>query len=113
MMNKLQLVVLAFGLFVVSTTTFAKMHDMAGMGEPGMYNVTVEGLAGRDDAKGIDEKFKGINGVQKVHVDFKNGMVMVWVKRGKVLDEKLTRKIVEKAGFKLEAFDRLCQSKSA
>jgi len=106
MMKKLQTVALAFGLLLVSTTGFADMAGMLGMGKPGMYNVTVGGLAGRDNANGIDDKFREMNGVQKVHVDYENGMVMIWVKKGKVLDEELTKKIVEKSGFKLEAFER-------
>lgn|GEM_PF-3513359 len=106
MMKKPQTIALAFGLLLVSTTSFADMAGMLGMGNPGMYNVTVGGLAGRVDANGIDDKFRRMNGVQKVHVDYKHGMVMIWVKKGKALDEELTKKIVEKSGFELKAFER-------
>lgn len=106
MINRLQATALAFGLVLMSTPSMAFFHGMESMSDPGMYNLTVGGLAGLDDAKGIDREFRGMTGVKKVHVDFENGMVMVWMKQGEVLDEKLTKKIVEKAGFKLEAFAR-------
>ncbi len=47
-----------------------------------------------------------MNSVEIVHVDFKRGMVMVWVKRGEKLGEGLAEKIVKEAGFTLEAFER-------
>ncbi len=106
MMRKIRAAGIIFGLVLLSTPAMAFMHGMMGMGEPGMYNLKVGGLAGRDDANGIDEKFRQMNGVEKVHVDFKRGMVMVWVKRGEKLGEGLAEKIVKEAGFTLEAFER-------
>ena len=106
MMRKIRAAGIIFGLVLLATPSMAFMHGMMGMGEPGMYNLTVGGLAGRDDANGIDKKFHQMNGVEKVHVDFKRGMVMVWVKRGEKLGEGLAEKIVKEAGFTLEAFER-------
>ena len=97
---------MAFGLMVLSAPSMAFMHGMGGMREPGMYNLTVGGLAARDDANGIDEKIRRMNGVEKVHVDFKRGMVMVWVKQGETLDEAFVEKIVKEAEFTLEALER-------
>jgi len=105
-MKKLQATVLAFGLVMMSTPSMALFHGMGSMSDSGMYNLMVGGLAGRDDAKGIDEEFREMNEVNKVHVDFKNGMVMIWVNQGAALDETLTKEIVEKTGFQLEVFDR-------
>ena len=105
MMKKLHATALAFGLTLVSTTTMAFMHDMMGMGGPEMYNLAIGGLANRDDAKGIDDKFRQLNDVTKVHVDFKRGMVMIWVKKGKPLDEASVRRIVKEASFTLDAFE--------
>lgn len=102
MMKKLQTAVLAIALFLATTSAFAGMF---GMGNPGMYNLTVAGLAGRDNAKGIDEKFSRVDGVQKVHVDYDNGMIMIWVKKGGMLDRRLAKKIVENAGFELKNFE--------
>ncbi len=106
MMRKLRVAGIIFGLVLLSTPSMAFMHSRGSMGEPGMYNLIVGGLAGRDNANGIDEKFRQINIVEKVHVDFKNGMVMVWIKQGEKLDEGLAEKIVKEAGFTLEAFER-------
>ena len=106
MMRKVRAVAIAFGLALLSSPSTAIMHSMEGMGEPGMYNLEVGGLAGGDDAKGIDEDFREMNGVEKVHVDFKQGMVMVWMKQGDTLDEELAEKVVKEAGFTLKAFER-------
>ena len=62
--------------------------------------------AGRDDAKGIDQELRQIKAVEKVHVDFDNGMVMVWMKQGETLDEVLAEKIVKGAEFILNDFER-------
>ena len=105
MMRWLRAAALGFGLVLYSMSSMAIMHDMGGMNETGMYNLTVGGLAGRDDARGVDEKMREMDGVDKVHVDFENGMIMVWVKQGEILDERVVRKFVEEAGFTLDAFE--------
>ncbi len=81
------------------------MHGMKGMNEPGMYNLTIGGLAGGDDAKGIDEKFRQMNGVTKVHVDFDNGMIMIWMKDNESLDQGMAEKIIQEAGYTLKDFE--------
>ncbi len=106
MIRTLRAAALAFGLALLSTPSVAFMHSMMGMGESDMYNLTVGGLAGRDDAKGIDEELRQIEDVEKVHVDFDNGMVMVWMKQGETLDKVLAEKIVKGAGFVLDDFER-------
>ncbi len=106
MMKKLQAAAMAFGFVLLSTPSMAFMHSTGGMDAPGMYNLKVGGLAGRDDANGIDERFRQMDGVEKVHVDFERGMVMVWITQGEALDEPFAKKIVEEAGFVLDDFER-------
>ena len=105
MMRMFAVVSLAWGLMIASTPSMAMMHGMTGMSEPGMYNLTIGGLAGTDDAKGIDEKFRRMKGVAKVHVDFKNGMIMVWMKKGSMLDRGMAERIVKAAGLTLDEFE--------
>lgn len=105
MIKKIYAVALAIGLLFYSASAMAMMHKKGGMSEPGMYNLTIGGLAGGDDAKGIDKKFRQMNGVKKVHVDFDNGMVMVWMKKGNMLDQGLAEMIVKKSGFTLNEFE--------
>ena len=106
MSKTLRVTALVLGLLVYSMPSMAMMHGMAGMSESGMYNLTIRGLAGVDDAKGIDQKLRLVDGVEKVHVDFNNGMVMVWMKKGKTLDQELAESILEEAGFGLDDFQR-------
>ena len=106
MMKTLRAAAVAFGLLLYSAAAMATMDGMTGMSDPGMYNLTVGGLAGGNDAKGVDKAFREMNGVEKVHVDFKNGMIMVWMKSGAMLDRGLAEKIVETAGFTLTGFDQ-------
>jgi len=101
----LRVVSLACGLLVASAPSKAMMHGMSGMGQTGMYNLTIGGLAGGNDAKGIDEKFRRMKGVAKVHVDFENGMIMVWMKSGAMLDRAAAKRIVKGAGFSLDDFE--------
>jgi len=97
---------IALGFLLYSAAAMATMDSMTGMSDPGMYNLTIGGLAGGDDAKGVDTAFRGMNGVEKVHVDFKNGMIMIWMKKGAMLERGPAEKIVKKAGFTLKGFDR-------
>ena len=106
MTRTLQAAAMAFGLVFLSTPSMAFMHGMAGMGELGMYTLTVGGLTARNDAKGIDEKFRRMNGVERVHVDVQKGEIMIWMKEGETLDEALATKIVTEAGFELDDFER-------
>ncbi len=105
MMKKLQAAALAVVLLFPPVATVTAKHRMLGMDEPGMYNLTISGLTGGNDAKGIDGRLRKMNGVRKVHVDFKNGMVMVWIRRGKTLDKAAVEKIVKEAGFTLSDFE--------
>jgi hypothetical protein len=105
MMKMFQAAAVLFGLLIYSAPSMAMMHGMKGMSEPGMYNLTIGGLAENDDAKGIDEKFREMTGVDKVHVDFENGMIMVWMKDNESLDQGMAEKIIEGAGFALNAFE--------
>ena len=49
---------------------------------------------------------RGMNGGEKGHVDFKDGMIRVWMRSGAMLDRGLAEKIVETAGFTLTGFDQ-------
>ena len=105
MMRKFQAAAIVFGLLLYSASSMAMMHGVKGMSEPGMYNLTIGGLAGGDDAKGIDEKFREMAGVKKVHVDFDNGMIMIWMKDNESLDQGMAEKIIEEAGYTLNDFE--------
>lgn len=100
MMKKLQAVAMAFGLLLYSTSSMAMMHE-----KENMYNLTIGGLAGGGDAKGIDDEFRRMDGVEKVHVDFDNGMIMVWLEKGKALDQGLAERLIKQAGFTLNDFE--------
>ncbi len=106
MSRNLWVTALVLGLLVYSIPSMAMMHVMAGMSESGMYNLTIRGFAGANDAKGIDQKLRLTDGVKKVHVDFDNGMVMVWMKKGETLDQELVERILKEAGFGLDDFRR-------
>ena len=61
MTRKIRAAGMVFGLVSLATPAMAFMHGMMGMGEPGIDKLKVAGLAGRDDANGIDEKFRQMN----------------------------------------------------
>jgi len=105
MMRLLRAAAIAFGLAMFATPSMAFMHGMLGMGNSNMYNLTVGGLAGGDDARGVDEKFRDMANVKKVHVDFDNGMIMIWMKKGETLDEPLAKGVLKEAGFTLSVFE--------
>ncbi len=106
MSRNLRVTALVLGLLVYSISSMAMMHGKAGMSESGMYNLTIRGLAGANDAKGIDQNLRLMDGVKKVHVDFDSGMVMVWMKKGETLDQEIAERIIEEAGFGLDDFRR-------
>ena len=106
MTRLLRAAAVAVGLAFFATPSVAFMHGMMmGMDDAEMYNLTLGGLSGGDDARGVDEAFRDMAGVDRVHVDFDNGMIMIWMKDGEALDRPLAKQVVEAAGFTLNDFE--------
>jgi len=68
------------------------------------YRLEVAGLACPFCAYGIEKQLNGLEGVERVDTQLKEGAVMVIMAEGATLDEATARQAVEDAGFTLDGF---------
>lgn len=71
------------------------------------YRLEVAGLACPFCAYGIEKKFNSLDGVARVETSIKDGVVVVTMKDGAVLDEAIAKQAVKDAGFTLNGFNRV------
>lgn len=71
------------------------------------YRIEVDGLACPFCAYGIEKKLNAVQGVERVETDIGQGVVIVTMKDGAVLDETAAAQAVKGAGFTLKGFKRL------
>ncbi len=69
-----------------------------------VYSVGVDGLACPFCAYGIEKELGSVEGVDKVDVDIRRGVVIVTMTAGATLDGDTARQAVENAGFDLRSF---------
>lgn len=70
-----------------------------------VYNVGVDGLGCPFCAYGIEKELGSVEGVDKVDVEIKRGVVIVTMAEGATLDENTAQRAVENAGFDLRSFE--------
>lgn len=71
------------------------------------YRIDVAGLACPFCAYGIEKKLNAVPGVERVETNIKQGVVIVTMKEGVVLDETAAKQAVKQAGFTLKGFKRV------
>lgn len=70
------------------------------------YRIEVDGLACPFCAYGVEKKLNAVQGVERVETDISEGVVIVTMKDGAVLDETVATQAVKEAGFTLKNFER-------
>lgn len=93
----MQRTVIALSLVLVTTGVVAA---------PVTYQLRVDGLACPFCAYGIEKKLGALEGVQSVETNIKDGVVIVTMHDGTILDEATAKKAVKEAGFSLNGFER-------
>jgi mercuric ion binding protein len=71
------------------------------------YRIEVAGLACPFCAYGIEKKLNAVAGVERVETNIREGVVMVTMQDGAVLDEPVAKQAVKEAGFTLKGFKRV------
>ncbi len=87
-------------LFVATITLLWSSLSLAGGSQ---YDLRVDGLACPFCAYGIEKKFTKTQGVEKVNIDLKNGLVIVETVEGKIFSEDQLKKIIDDAGFTMKS----------
>ncbi len=87
-------------LFVATITLLWSSLSLAGGSQ---YDLRVDGLACPFCAYGIEKKFTKTQGVEKVNIDLKNGLVIVETVEGKIFSESQLKKIIDDAGFTMKS----------
>ena len=75
------------------------------------YDLRVDGLACPFCAYGIEKKLTRTEGVEKVDIDLKNGLVVVKTVEGKIFTEEQLRNIINDAGFTMKSMTEKSLSK--
>ncbi|MBI1196191.1 MAG: copper chaperone [Gammaproteobacteria bacterium] len=70
------------------------------------YTLRVDGLACPYCAYGIEKKLKQIEGVEKIDVDLKKGIVIVDVAEGVALTESQMKQLFKDAGFTYRGMEK-------
>ncbi len=83
------------------------MPPLAAYAAPNVYQLKVDGLACPFCAYGIEKKLSTLEGVKRVDVELKKGLVVITMAEEAALTEPQTREAVEKAGFTLRGFSRI------
>lgn len=91
-------IVLILALVVFASATLAA---------PPIYKFHVDGLACPFCAYGIEKKLNALEGVERIEMNIKDGVVVVTMQDGVALDEADARKAVKDAGFTLKGLERL------
>ncbi|MDT8399219.1 MAG: heavy-metal-associated domain-containing protein [Pseudomonadales bacterium] len=89
---------LCFCLVLLASSTWAQAP---------VYAIGVSGLSCPFCAYGIEKTLHRVDGVERVEVHLKDGVVLVTLADGMVLDEATARKAVKDAGFTLNSFARV------
>ena len=71
-----------------------------------VYSLQVDGLGCPFCAYGIEKNLADIEGVERVEVDIRKGVVLVTMDESKTLSEALAKEKVKDAGFTLRAFSK-------
>jgi len=87
--------VIALSLLLLPSSVFAAGPS---------YRIEVAGLACPFCAYGIEKKLNAVQGVERVETNIRDGVVIVTMKDGAVLDETAAKQAVKEAGFTLEGF---------
>lgn len=77
-----------------------------------VYSIGVSGLSCPFCAYGIEKTLHRVDGVESVEVHLKDGVVLVTMAEGAVLDEATARQAVKDAGFTLNSFARVPEADS-
>jgi len=75
------------------------LWSLAALAAGTQYTLRVDGLACPYCAYGIEKKLKQIEGVEKIDVDLKKGIVIVDVAEGVALTEPQMKQLFKDAGF--------------
>ena len=76
------------------------------LAEPQAFKLGVDGLACPFCAYGIEKELSSVEGVESIDIDIKEGVVIVTMADGVILDESEARKAIKDAGFDLRSFER-------
>lgn len=71
------------------------------------YEIGVDGISCPFCSYGIEKELSAIEGVDKLGVDIKRGVVTVRMKADASLNEAQARKATKDAGFKMRSFTRI------
>ncbi len=74
-----------------------------------VYNVGVDGLGCPFCAYGVEKELGSVDGVGKVDVDLKDGVVVVTMAGEATLDRETAKQAVENAGFDLRSFEQISE----
>lgn len=96
-MTRIRATVIALAFLLVSLAAYAA---------PNVYQLKVDGLACPFCAYGIEKKLSTLEGVQKVDIELKKGLVVVTMAEDAALTETQTHEAVRDAGFTLRGFSQ-------
>jgi len=84
-------------------TTITLLWSSLAFAAGNQYDLRVDGLACPFCAYGIEKIFIKTEGVNKVDIDLKNGLVIVKTNEGKTFNEDQLKKIIDDAGFTMKS----------
>jgi len=84
-------------------TAFTLLWSSLAFAAGNQYDLRVDGLACPFCAYGIEKKFTKTQGVDKVDIDLKNGLVVVKTIEGKTFSEDQLKKIIDDADFTMKS----------
>lgn len=71
------------------------------------YALRVDGLACPFCVYGLEKKLHSLADVERVETNLEDGIVLVVLREGAVLEEAAARQAVRDAGFRLDGFERV------
>lgn len=72
----------------------------------GEVNVKVSGMVCSMCAQGIQKKFSGVEGIEKLHVDMDKKEVHITTKDGQNVSDDTIKKLITEAGYNVAAISR-------
>lgn len=90
-------------IIYLSIIAFTMMWSSTNFAAGNQYDLRVDGLACPFCAYGIEKKFIQTEGVNKVDIDLKNGLVIVTTTENKTFTEDQLEQIIDDAGFTMKS----------
>lgn len=75
-------------------------------GRPERITVTVTGLSCPFCAYGLEKRFRKLDGLDSLHIEFQTGRVALYVRDGSKVSDQQIRRLVKDGGFEASKIER-------